>query len=35
MTDAYARVTGKVGVAMITVGAGAVASLSAMGEAYA
>lgn len=35
MADAYARVTGKVGVAMITVGAGAVASLSAMGEAYA
>jgi acetolactate synthase-1/2/3 large subunit len=35
MADAYARVTGKVGVAMITVGAGAIASLSAMGEAYA
>ena len=35
MADAYARVTGKVGVAMVTVGAGAVASLSAMGEAYA
>ena len=35
MADAYARVTGKVGVGMITVGAGAVASLSAMGEAYA
>ena len=35
MADAYARVTGKPGVAMVTVGAGAVASLSAMGEAYA
>jgi len=35
MADAYARVSGKVGVAMVTVGAGAVASLSAMGEAYA
>lgn len=35
MADAYARVSGKVGVGMITVGAGAVASLSAMGEAYA
>jgi acetolactate synthase-1/2/3 large subunit len=35
MADAYARVTGKVGVAMVTVGAGAAASLSAMGEAYA
>lgn len=35
MADAYARVTGKPGVAMTTVGAGAVASLSAMGEAYA
>ncbi|OGA20515.1 MAG: hypothetical protein A3I02_04655 [Betaproteobacteria bacterium RIFCSPLOWO2_02_FULL_67_26] len=35
MADAYARVTGKVGVGMVTVGAGAVASLSAMGEAYA
>ena len=30
MADAYARVTGKVGVAMVTVGAGAAASLSAM-----
>src|ERR1700730_7915941 len=35
MADAYARVSGKAGVAMVTVGAGAVASLSAMGEAYA
>lgn len=35
MADAYARVSGKVGVAMVTVGAGAAASLSAMGEAYA
>ena len=35
MADAYARVSGKPGVAMVTVGAGAVASLSAMGEAYA
>lgn len=35
MADAYARVTGKVGVCMVTVGAGAAASLSAMGEAYA
>lgn len=35
MADAYARVTGKEGVAMVTVGAGAIASLSAMGEAYA
>ena len=35
MADAYARVSGKVGVGMVTVGAGAVASLSAMGEAYA
>lgn len=35
MADAYTRVSGKPGVAMITVGAGAVASLSAMGEAYA
>jgi acetolactate synthase-1/2/3 large subunit len=35
MADAYARVTGKVGVGMITVGAGAAASISAMGEAYA
>lgn len=35
MADAYTRVSGKPGVAMVTVGAGAVASLSAMGEAYA
>ncbi len=35
MADAYTRVSGKPGVAMITVGAGAAASLSAMGEAYA
>jgi acetolactate synthase-1/2/3 large subunit len=35
MADAYARVTGKVGVGMITVGAGAAYSVSAMGEAYA
>jgi acetolactate synthase-1/2/3 large subunit len=35
MADAYARVSGNVGVGMVTVGAGAVASLSAMGEAYA
>ncbi|MBX9810042.1 MAG: thiamine pyrophosphate-binding protein [Burkholderiales bacterium] len=35
MADAYARVTGKVGVGMITVGAGAAFSVSAMGEAWA
>ena len=35
MADAYARVSGKVGVGLITVGAGAAFSLSAMGEAYA
>jgi acetolactate synthase-1/2/3 large subunit len=35
MADAYARVSGKVGVGMITVGAGAAFSVSAMGEAYA
>ena len=35
MADGYARVTGKPGIAMVTVGAGAVASLSAMGEAFA
>jgi acetolactate synthase-1/2/3 large subunit len=35
MADAYGRVTGKVGVGMITVGAGAAYSVSAMGEAYA
>ena len=35
MADAYTRVSGKPAVAMITVGAGAAASLSAMGEAYA
>lgn len=35
MADAYARVSGKVGVGLITVGAGAAFSLSAMGEAWA
>jgi acetolactate synthase-1/2/3 large subunit len=35
MADAYGRVTGKVGVGLITVGAGAAYSISAMGEAYA
>ena len=35
MADAYGRVTGKVGVGLITVGAGAAYSVSAMGEAYA
>ena len=35
MADAYARVTNKIGVGMITVGAGAAYSVSAMGEAYA
>ena len=35
MADAYTRVSGKPGVAMVTVGAGAAATLSAMGEAYA
>ena len=35
MADAYGRVTGKVGVGLITVGAGAANSVSAMGEAYA
>lgn len=35
MADAYARVTGKVGVGLITVGAGAAFSVSAMGEAWA
>lgn len=35
MADAYTRVTGKIGVGMITVGAGAAYSVSAMGEAYA
>lgn len=35
MADAYARVSGKVGVCMVTVGAGAVGSLAGIGEAYA
>ena len=35
MADSYARVTNKIGVGMITVGAGAAYSVSAMGEAYA
>lgn len=35
MADAYARVSGKVGVSMVTVGAGAVGSIAGIGEAYA
>lgn len=35
MADAYARVSGKVGVCMVTVGAGAAGSLAGIGEAYA
>ena len=35
MADAYARVTGDIGVCLFTIGAGAAYGLSAIGEAYA